>query len=119
MKILIIEDEIFPALHLEAVLQELGCTVVGIAPDSARALKLAEEGRADLALVDLNLRDGLTGPALARQIATQYGAKVLFLTANPSQAPLDFDGALGVVPKPFDDEAVKHAVEIARRARSA
>jgi CheY-like chemotaxis protein len=116
MKILIIEDEIFPALHLEAVVQELGCTVVGIAPDSASALNLAEEARADLALVDLNLRDGLTGPEVARQIATKYGTKVLFLTANPSQAALDFDGALGVVPKPFDAQAVKQAIEATRRA---
>jgi CheY-like chemotaxis protein len=116
MKILIIEDEIFPALHLEAVMQELGCTVVGIAPDSASALRLAEESHADLALVDLNLRDGLTGPEVARQIATKYGTKVLFLTANPGQVVLDFEGAIGVVPKPFDEQAVKQVIETARLA---
>jgi CheY-like chemotaxis protein len=114
MKILIIEDEIFPAMHLETTLQELGCTVVGIAPDSETALKLAKDGQADLALVDLNLRDGLTGPTLAREIATTYGTKVLYLTANPSQADLDFDGALGVVSKPFDNQAIAQAIELAR-----
>lgn len=116
MKILIVEDEIFPALHLEAVVEALGCTVVGIAPDKDTALKIAEESPADLALVDLNLRDGLSGPELARQIAARYGTKVLFLTANPRQAPLDFDGALGIVDKPFDDQAVAKALDVARQA---
>jgi CheY-like chemotaxis protein len=114
MKILIVEDEIFPALHLETVVEALGCTVVGIAPDTATALKIVEENRADLAIVDLNLRDGLTGPNLARQIAQTYGTKVSFLTANPRQASLDFDGVVGVVEKPFDDVAVAKALELAR-----
>jgi two-component system, response regulator PdtaR len=116
VKILIIEDEIFPALHLEAVVQEMGCTVVGIAPDTASAMELAQQEPVDLALVDLNLRDGLTGPEVARQIATRYGTKVLFLTANPRQAPLELDGVLGVVSKPFDDHAIAQAIEAARRA---
>lgn len=112
MKILIVEDEIFPALHLESVVEALGCTVVGIAPDKASALKLAEESSADLAIVDLNLRDGLTGPELAREIANKYGTKVLFLTANPRQASLDFDGAVGIVEKPFDERAVVRALQL-------
>lgn len=115
MKILIVEDEIFPALHLESVVEALGCTVVGIAPDKATALKLAEESAADLAIVDLNLRDGLTGPELAREIAQRYGTKVLFLTANPAQASLDFDGAVGIVDKPFDDAAVARALQSVRK----
>lgn len=52
MKVLIVEDEIFAALHLETAIQELGCEVIGIAPDSESALELAETGP-DLALVDL------------------------------------------------------------------
>lgn len=116
MKILKIEDEIFAALHLEAVVQELGCTVVGIAPDAATAVKLADEDPADLALVDLNLRDGPTGPQLARETAARYGTKVLFVTANPEQAPLDIEGVLGVVGKPFNEKAVASAVERARHA---
>lgn len=82
MKILIVEDEVFAAMHLEFALENLGCTVIGIAPDSQSALELGELGP-DLAVVDLNLRDGLTGPTVARELANRYGTKVLFLTANP------------------------------------
>ena len=34
MKILIVEDEIFVAMHLEEAFQDLGCSVIGIAPDT-------------------------------------------------------------------------------------
>lgn len=102
MKVLIVEDEIFAALHLESAIEDLGCEVVGIAPDAPSALQLAEK-RPDLALVDLNLRDGLTGPQIARDLANRYGAKVLILTANPREAGDPFDGLLGVVSKPWDD----------------
>lgn len=102
MKVLIVEDEIFVALHLESAIRELGCEVVGIAPDQATALELAQI-KPDLAFVDLNLRDGLTGPEIARTLANQFGTKVLILTANPAQAGEKFEGLLGVVGKPWNE----------------
>lgn len=114
MKILIIEDEIFAALHLEEVVRQLGCSVVGIAADAEAALRLAEKEPADLALVDINLRDGPTGPRLARDIATRYGTKVIFVTGNPEQAPMDIEGVLGVVPKPVNELAIASIIERAR-----
>lgn len=110
MKILIVEDEILAAMHLESALQDMGCTVIGIAPDAAAALDLAE-GRPDLAVVDLNLRDGLTGPKVAREIANRYGTKVLFLTANPKEAGATFPGVIGVVSKPWNDQVIAEAVK--------
>lgn len=115
MKVLIVEDEIFAALHLETAIQELGCEVVGIAPDSESALQLAETSP-DLALVDLNLRDGLTGPQIARSLANQYGTKVLILTANPMEAGEPFEGLLGVVSKPWDQKDIARRVSEIRKS---
>lgn len=115
MRVLIVEDEIFAALHLETAIQELGCEVIGIAPDSETALELAEAGP-ELALVDLNLRDGLTGPQIARSVANQYGTKVLILTANPMEAGEPFDGLLGVVSKPWDEREIAHTVSKIRKS---
>ena len=115
MKVLIVEDEIFAALHLEAAIQELGCEVIGIAPDSESALELAETVP-DLALVDLNLRDGLTGPQIARSLANRYGTKVLILTANPKEAGEPFDGLLGVVSKPWDEKEIARTVSEIRQS---
>jgi CheY-like chemotaxis protein len=110
-----LEDEIFAALHLETAIQELGCEVIGIAPDSESALELAATGP-DLALVDLNLRDGLTGPQIARSLANQYGTKVLILTANPMEAGEPFDGLLGVVSKPWDENEIARTVSEIRKS---
>lgn len=115
MKVLIVEDEIFAALHLESVVAQLGAQVVGIAPDMPTALQLAEE-RPDLAFVDLNLRDGLTGPAIARSLANSFGTKVYFLTANPAQAGDPFDGLLGIMDKPWNEIDV---VEVVRSIATA
>ncbi len=112
MKVLIVEDEIFAAMHLESTITELGCNVIGIAPDSHTALELASE-KPDLAFVDLNLRDGLTGPEIARRLASMFGTKVLILTANPAQAGDPFEGLLGVLSKPWTDADLKKVLNTA------
>ena len=97
------------------ILRELGHTVVGVAMDAARARSIAAEQPIDLALVDINLRDGATGPEVAHQLVRDHGAAVIFLTANPEQIPEGFAGALGAMSKPFDDRAIAAVVEFARR----
>lgn len=114
-KILVVEDEILVALDLLQSLEELGYEPVGAAPDSVTALALVERGP-DLALVDLNLRDGATGARVAEKIADR-GVTVVFLTANPALAP-DVDGAVGVVAKPVDERALGRVLEFAMRRRA-
>nr|MDQ2879154.1 response regulator [Pseudomonadota bacterium] len=80
---LIVEDEIFVALDLERILVEAGYTVAGIAADSQAAMEI---GRAcQIAFVDVNLRDGPTGPDIAARLARDHDVKVVFVTANPAQ----------------------------------
>lgn len=111
-KILIVEDEAMVALDLEAWLEEFGYAPVGIAPDAATAFQLAEE-EPTLALVDLNLRDGLSGPDIGRRLAMEYGVRVVFMTANPRLLEPGIPGTLGVLPKPYEPETVKAAIEFA------
>ena len=76
---------------------DLSCAsdVVGCAMDKASAFDIADRERPDLALVDVNLLDGMTGPQIAEKIAADYGAAVIFLTANPEQIPDGYAGAVG------------------------
>lgn len=115
MKILIVEDEIFAAVHLEAALEQMGCTVIGIAPDAPTALELAQ-AQPDVAVVDLNLRDGFTGPEIARELARRYGTKVFYLTGNPDEAGEPFEGLLGVKSKPWFDQDLLEIVDAAKSA---
>lgn len=113
---LIVEDEIFVALDLERILTEAGYAVKAIAADKAAALEAAAE--CSFALVDINLRDGATGPELARTLAQDYGLKVVFVTANPGQIA-NPSGALGYVRKPFSAEAILAAANFATQSAPA
>ena len=113
MRILIVEDEILVALELEETLSDLGHTVVGIAPDRRSFEAFASE-EIDLALVDLNLRDGETGVEIGRALADRRAA-VVFVTANPDLLREGVAGTIGVLPKPATRKAVADVVEYAGR----
>ncbi len=113
-RILIVEDEMLVACELEAILEDLGHTPVGIAPDMVSAIALAA-AKPDLALVDLNLRDGLTGPQIGEALGREYKCAVLFITANPRILGDGIAGTIGVLTKPTDQTAVALAVDYALR----
>ncbi len=110
-KILVVEDEIFVAVEIENVVSELGHYPVGIAADAAMAYSFAPS--AEVALVDLNLRDGPTGPEIGRALAEKFGVSVVFITANPSQLGDGIPGTLGVLTKPVRDDDLREAVTYA------
>ncbi|WP_311202087.1 response regulator [Novosphingobium mangrovi (ex Huang et al. 2023)] len=110
-KVLIVEDEFLVALQLEDILEGGGHAVVGTVPDQASLGTLSEAP--DVALVDLNLRDGLTGPAIARQLAGTFGALVIYVTANPAQIGTPAPTTVGVVQKPFTRQSILRAISFA------
>ncbi len=114
LKVLIVEDQAILAMELELILADSGCRVTGCAMDSASAIALAAREPPDLALVDVNLLDGLTGPQVAHHLVRDHRTAVVFLTANPEQIPEGFSGALGAVCKPFDASTIRKVVEFAR-----
>jgi len=114
-RILIVEDEMLVAMELESILSEIGYEVAGIAPDLG-ATRAHFDSDLDLALVDLNLRDGLTGPQIGATLGSR-GVTVLFVTANPRLLGDGIAGAIGVITKPTDEEMVKTAVAYALAVR--
>lgn len=106
---MIVEDEVLVAMDLESSLCEAGHEVVGAAGDAEAALRLAE-ARPEIAFVDVNLRDGDTGPEIARRLAHEHGVRVVFLTANPLSVIGRSTGAFGVLSKPFEPAAVSHVL---------
>ncbi|HEU0067249.1 MAG TPA: response regulator [Sphingomonas sp.] len=107
---LIVEDEIFVALDLERILTDAGYAVAAIAADRASALAAAPDCR--FAFVDVNLRDGPTGPEIAAAMARDYGVRCVFVTANPAQIG-ECPGALGYIRKPFSEAAILAAAALA------
>lgn len=115
LRVMIVEDQALLAMELELVLTDSGCDVIGCAMDRASAFAIAERERPDLALIDVNLLDGMTGPQIAQRLVSEHSAAVVFLTANPEQIPDGFSGALGAVSKPFDEQTILAVVQFARQ----
>jgi len=109
--VLIVEDEFLVALELEDILTDAGHTVVGIVPDQAAIHRL--DKTPEVALVDINLRDGPSGPTIARQLAERFGTIIVYVTANPGQIGQPAATALGVVQKPFSQHPILAAIALA------
>ena len=114
--ILIVEDEILVACDIQAILEDEGYACLGIAPDLASA-KTYIGSDIDVALVDLNLRDGLTGPEIGRLLGSA-GVPVIFVTANPAQIGEGVAGTIGVITKPTDPDTLVSAVTYALGRKS-
>ncbi len=109
-RILIVEDEFIVALNLRQIMSNMGFNVIGIAPDAATADRLAQ-AKPDIALVDLNLRDGHTGPEIGARLHEQHGTTVLFLTANAAQLGEGIKGTIGVLSKPVDEDCIESVLD--------
>jgi response regulator of citrate/malate metabolism len=103
-RVLIVEDELLVAVDMHDTIEDLGFEVVGIAPDMATAMQHAH-AKPDIALVDVNLRDGPTGAQIGALLSMQ-GVAVIFITANPRMLGPGVPGALGVLSKPFDETSI-------------
>lgn len=116
--ILIVEDEILISMEMEEVVRELGHVPVGIADSLGSALDaVAHAPKVDVALVDVNLADGATGPEIGRRLANDHGINVIFITANPSQLGGGVPGTIGAVEKPVGVEDMGELIAFALRHR--
>lgn len=114
-RVLIAEDEALIRLDLAEMLVEEGYEVVGEAGDGETAVKLAEELKPDLVILDIKMpiMDGL---AAAERIAGARLAPVIILTAFSQRDLVErarAAGAMAYLVKPFQKSDLVPAVEIA------
>lgn len=111
----IAEDEVLIRMDLAEMLVEEGYDVVGQAADGAEAIRLAEEHRPDLVVLDVKM-PVLDGIAAAERIAEQRIAPVVILTAFSQRELVDRArdaGAMAYVVKPFSAHDLVPAIEMA------
>jgi DNA-binding response OmpR family regulator len=115
-RILIVEDEALTVLALKHELTELGYEIAGDASTAADALRAAENNRADLVLMDIQLDGGISGVAAAAAIRGHLDIPVVFLTAHASAETVGRaveSGAFGYLLKPYTVSELKATIEIA------
>ena len=109
-RILVCEDDPILALDMAAQIAALGHTALGPASTASAALDMAETGRIDAAFVDLNLADGRSGLAIAREM---HGRGVpVILCSGDTLAPRELRDIKHVfVTKPLVDGIMASCLE--------
>lgn len=114
--ILLVEDQEEVAQVAQAMLEELGYSVV-FANSAQRALDILGENKdIDLLLTDIVMPGSLNGAALAERVQTEMGLKAVLVTGYADKAiPSDQFGRFNVILKPFGmdelDERIRAALD--------
>jgi DNA-binding response OmpR family regulator len=110
MRALVSEDCSLILLSLEVLLEESGVEIVGASATVAGMRTLVETTPADIAILDVNLLDGLVFPAADMLI--ERGVPIIFTTgcAPDKIFPQRFLG-LPVLRKPYEPEALLRMLE--------
>ena len=113
--VLIAEDEAIIRLDLKEMLAEEGFDVVAEAADGEAAVRLAEERRPDLVIMDIKM-PGTDGLSAAERIVEEDLGAVLILTAFSGRDLVRRAaeaGAMAYLVKPFQKSDLLPAVELA------
>jgi DNA-binding response OmpR family regulator len=84
-RVLIVEDELLVAWHLESLIREQSLEVCGLVPDGDGAVEQATDLDVDLVLMDVRLAGRMDGIEAARRIREQRDTPIIFITAHGDQ----------------------------------
>jgi two-component system, response regulator PdtaR len=100
LRVLVVEDEAMVSDFILAILEDSPHHVVGVAETGADALRLAEAGSPDVALVDIKLRGAMDGVELAGQLR-QRSPDIHIVFASGSHDPANRARAEALAPDAF------------------
>lgn len=112
LKVLIVEDDFIIADNLEEVLVDAGYEVCGIAGNVAEAIKLGEQHRPDLGVIDLRLAYGEYGTDVAAALCPRGGFGVLYASGNPEHELLTTAQGDGCISKPYSGKSILAALQV-------
>ncbi|HET8963606.1 MAG TPA: response regulator [Bacteroidia bacterium] len=114
--ILIVEDESIVAKDIQHSLKKLGYIVVGICSTGEDAIKVTEEVKPDLILMDIMLKGDMSGIDAATHIREKYNIPVIYLTAYADESTLSkakVSEPYGYIIKPFKEIDLHTSIEMA------
>lgn len=114
LRLLIVEDEIFVAMNIEAMVLAAGFDVVDMVTSVEAAIDMAEKLQPDLVLMDINLGGARDGADAALEIWRRFGIRSLFVSAFEDQATRERAAAAkpaGYVTKPFTRHELVEGIE--------
>lgn len=115
--ILIVEDEPLIAMMLEDFLDSLGHSIVGTCETVEEALSKVDEGGFDVAIVDVQLKNGEHIWPVADRLAAN-GIPFVLATGGLIEPPPAQHAGVPVLNKPFTIDAIEPALAAACAART-
>ena len=115
-KLVLVEDETIIAMDIQQRLESLGYQVVGHAVSGEQAIHLVADKTPDLILMDVKLQGELDGIETAINIRAFSDVPIIYLTAFADEQTLSrarSTGAYGYLLKPFEDDGLRSAIEMA------
>lgn len=116
IKILIAEDINTISIDIRNIIDELGYSVQNIVTTGEDVLSELEKNRPDLILLDTVLNGALSGTDTALKLREKYDVPIVFLSGEANSNTIlnaKKAGAYGFVIKPFKNDSLKAAIEIA------
>lgn len=107
-RVLVVEDESVVAVGIQAMVQDAGHDVVGVARSGEEAVEMARETRPDVAIVDIKL-PGMDGIETTRRLLEINHTAVMILTAYADPEFVEGAAAAGAFTyllKPVNKEAL-------------
>lgn len=114
LRVLIVEDEAIIAWELSTLVEEFGYEVCGVSARATEAVRLAEEAKPHVVLMDVCLARGDDGVTAAAQIKARSQVPVVFCTAfaDPHTVErMEAVGAAGLLRKPIFPKDLKALLE--------
>jgi len=114
-KILVVEDEGVLAKGIERKMTTLGYTVTGIAFSGEEAVRMAEQERPDLVLMDIKLDGEMDGVEAAGHIREKFDIPVVYLTAYSDKETIrraKITEPYGYVLKPVTERELECNIEM-------
>lgn len=86
---LLVEDDEALARRLQASIEKLGHTVVGIASSAAEVFAHCESALPDIVLMDITIRGPVDGIDTAAALLEKHGLHVIYLTGDTDVASVE------------------------------
>ena len=115
-RIFFVEDDEIIANLIEWRLNKLGYSVCGSAKNGVDAIPLIKEKKPDLVILDIELKGPMDGIEMGELLLSQTKIPFIYLTAHTEDTILKRaknTGSRGFVKKPFSDDDLRVAIELA------
>ena len=114
-KVLVVEDDKVILSIEKWRLSKLGFEVCGSAATGAEAMECVAKMQPDIILMDITLKGEMDGIETAGQIKKNFNIPVIFVSSHTDEEILSRAKAVnpdGFIKKPFDDDALRIAIEL-------